>query len=134
MNRPPSARAGHASPATTVQVFGFNDCQDTRKALRFFAERRVQVHFVDLKERPPSKGELKRFGDRFGAACIDTESAAYQALRLRVALDSPQRLVERALSEPRLLKTPLVRRGGKVTIGLVPDDWQAWIDAEKKQA
>jgi arsenate reductase-like glutaredoxin family protein len=92
------------------------------------------VHFVDLKERPMSKGELRRFGDRFGAACIDTESAAYKALRLRVALDSPQRLVERALTEPRLLRTPLVRNGGKVTIGHVPDEWQAWVEAEKKQA
>jgi arsenate reductase-like glutaredoxin family protein len=118
----------------SIQIFGFTDCQDTRKAQRFFAERGIPVHFVDLKERPMAKGELKRFGDRHGAACIDTETAAYQALRLRVALDSPQRLVERALTEPRLLKTPLVRNGGKVTIGHALDDWQAWIDAETKQA
>jgi arsenate reductase-like glutaredoxin family protein len=117
-----------------VQIFGFHDCQDTRKARRFFAERRIAVHFVDLKERPPSKGELQRFGDRYGAACIDTESAAYKALRLRVALDSPQRLVERALAEPRLLRTPLVRNGPKVTVGHTPDEWQAWVDAEKKRA
>jgi hypothetical protein len=30
-----------------------------------------------------------------------------------------------------LLKTPLVRNGGKVTVGHASDDWQAWIDAEK---
>ena len=117
-----------------IQIFGYNDCQNTRKAQRFFAERRIPVHFVDLRERPMAKGELKRFGDRFGASCIDTESAAYKAMRLRVALDSPQRLVERALTEPRLLRTPLVRNGSKVTLGHAPDDWQAWLDAEKKQA
>ena len=118
-----------------VQVFGFHDCQDTRKALRFFAERRIGVHFVDLKERPASKGELKRFADRFGAAAvIDKESATYKAMGLRVALDSPRRLLERALTEPRLLRTPLVRNGGKVTIGQVPDEWQAWVDADRKQA
>jgi len=48
-----------------------------------------------------------------------------------VAGDSPQRLLDRALTEPRLLKTPLVRNGGKVTVGHASDDWQAWIDAEK---
>lgn len=118
-----------------VQVFGFHDCQDTRKALRFFAERRIQVHFVDLEERPASKGELKRFADRFGpAAVIDTEGAAYKAMGLRVALDSPQRLLERALTAPRLLRTPLVRNGGKVSIGHVPDEWQAWVEAAKQQA
>jgi arsenate reductase-like glutaredoxin family protein len=118
-----------------VQVFGFHDCQDTRKALRFFAERRIGVHFVDLKERPASKGELKRFADRFGAAAVvDTESATYKAMGLRVALDSPPRLLERALTEPRLLRTPLVRNGSKVTIGHVPDQWQAWVDAARAPA
>lgn len=116
----------------TVQIFGFRDCQDTRKAQRFFAERRVAVHFVDLDQRPAAKGELRRFAERFGAAAlVDREGARFKALGLRVAGDSPQRLVDRALTEPRLLRTPLVRNGGKVTIGHAPADWQAWVDAEK---
>ena len=45
--------------------------------------------------------------------------------------DSPQRLLDRALTDPRLLRTPLVRNGGKVTVGAAIDDWQAWVDAEK---
>ncbi|HTO13119.1 MAG TPA: ArsC/Spx/MgsR family protein [Candidatus Binatia bacterium] len=115
-----------------VQIFGFKDCQETRKAQRFFAERRVAVHFVDLAERPAAKGELRRFAERFGpAALIDKDGARYKALGLRVAGDSPQRLLDRALTEPRLLRTPLVRNGGKVTVGHAPDDWQGWIDAEK---
>lgn len=115
-----------------VQIFGFNDCPDTRKAQRFFAERRIAVHYVDLAERPASKGELRRFAERFGAAAlIDKEGARYKALGLRVALDSPARLLERALTEPRLLRTPLVRNGGKVTVGLASGDWQAWVDAAK---
>jgi len=113
----------------TIQVFGFRDCQATRKAQRFFAERRIAIHFVDLAERPAAKGELRRFAERFGpAALIDREGARFKALGLRVAGDSPQRLLDRALTEPRLLRTPLVRNGGKVTVGLTPDDWQAWLN------
>ena len=115
----------------TVQIFGFKDCQDTRKAQRFFAERRIALHFVDLDQRPAAKGELRRFVERFGAAAlVDREGARFKALGLRVAGDSPQRLVDRALTDPRLLRTPLVRNGGKVTIGYAPVDWQAWVDAE----
>jgi len=114
----------------TVQVFGFNDCQDTRKALRFFAERRIQAHFVDLGQRPASKGELRRFAEKFGpAALIDREGARFRALGLRVSGDSPQRLLERAETEPRLLRTPLVRIGRRVSIGHAPDDWRAALDA-----
>jgi arsenate reductase-like glutaredoxin family protein len=121
------------SPAPSIQIFGFNDCQDTRKAQRFFAERRIPVHYVDLQERPASKGELRRFAERFGAAAlIDKEGARYRAMGLRVALDSPERLLERALTEPRLLRTPLVRHGAKVSVGFAPADWQAWVDAAKQ--
>jgi len=115
-----------------IQIFGFRDCSDTRKAQRFFAERRIAVHFVDLDERPAAKGELRRFAERFDpAALVDREGARFRALGLRVTGDSPQRLLERALTEPRLLKTPLVRNGGKVTIGHAADDWQAWVDAAR---
>src|SRR5204862_2747198 len=116
-----------------VQIFGFTDCQETRKAQRFFKERGVTVHFVDMKERPAARGELGRFTQRFGAAAlIDREGARFKALGLRVAGDSPQRLLEKALTEPRLLRTPLVRCGGRVAIGHAPAAWQMGIDAEKQ--
>jgi arsenate reductase (glutaredoxin) len=132
LNSPPSARAGHAAPAPTIQVFGLLDCQDTRKAQRFFAERRIPVHFVNLKERPASPGELRRFVEKFGAAAlIDKEGPRYRALGLHVSGDSPQRVLARAETEPRLLRTPLVRCGHHVAIGHAPEQWQAWIDATK---
>ena len=116
----------------SIQIFGFRDCPATRKAQRFFSERRIAVHFVDLDERPASRGELRRFAERFGpAALIDREGARFKALGLRVSGDSPQRLLERALAEPRLLRTPLVRNGGKVTVGEAGGDWQGWLDAEQ---
>jgi arsenate reductase-like glutaredoxin family protein len=116
-----------------IQVFGFKDCQDTRKALRFFAERRIPVHFVNLDERPAARGELRRFQERFGAAAlIDRESPRFRARGLHVSGDSPERLLERALNEPRLLRTPLVRNGARVTVGPAPDEWRAWMEAQKE--
>lgn len=123
-----------AQPARqpTVQVFGFKDCQDTRKALRFFAERRVAVHFVDLAERPASRGELRRFQERFGApALIDRGQPRFRALGLHVSGDSPERLLARALTEPRLLRTPLVRSANRVSVGHAPEEWTAWLKADR---
>jgi arsenate reductase-like glutaredoxin family protein len=115
-----------------VQVFGFKNDAETRKALRFFSERRVPVHFVDLAERPASRGELRRFTERLGAAAIvDRESPRFRELGLRVSGDSPERLVERALTEPALLRTPLVRIGHRVGVGSAPDDWRAWLDGPR---
>lgn len=116
-----------------VQVFGFKNCQDTRKAQRFFAERRIPIHFVDLDERPASPGELRRFAEKFGAAAlINREHPRFRALGLHVGGASPQRLLDRATVDSRLLRTPLVRNGGKVTIGHQPDAWQQWVEAERQ--
>jgi arsenate reductase len=58
-----------------VQIFGIKKSADTRKALRFFSERRIRTHFVDLVEKPASLGELRRFAQKFGvAALIDKDS------------------------------------------------------------
>src|SRR2546426_5676433 len=85
-----------------------------------------------FRSRPATLGELRRFAGRFGAAAlIDRESPRFRALGLHVAGDSPERRLERALGEPRLLRTPLVRCEGKVAIGLSPQEWQTWVDAEK---
>jgi len=118
-----------------VQVFGFRDCQETRKALRFFSERRVAVHFVDMDEKPATRGELRRFAERLGAASlIDRGGRRFRDLGLRVAGDSPERLLQRALVEPRLLRTPLVRSGREVAVGARHEAWQGWIDAERRAA
>ena len=69
-----------------VQIFGIKKSSDTRKALRFFSERRIKTHFVDLNERAASLGELRRFAQKVGVgALIDSSSAAFQDLGLRHA-------------------------------------------------
>jgi arsenate reductase-like glutaredoxin family protein len=118
-----------------VQIFGFRNDAETRKAQRFFAERRIAVHFVDLDERPASPGELRRFAERLGAAAIvNRESPRFRALGLHVAGDSPERLLGRAVAEPRLLRTPLVRAGHRVSVGHAPAEWAAWIEADRQPA
>lgn len=113
-----------------VQIFGLKKSADTRKALRFFSERRVRAHFVDLVERDLAEGELQRFVQRFGIdALIDRESKRFHELGLRNASMSPGRWVERILTEPSLLRLPLVRRLGQppgLTVGLAEETWKDW--------
>lgn len=110
-----------------VQVFGVKKSADTRKALRFFAERRIKTHFVDLDERAASPGELKRFVQRFGIdRLIDRESRRFDELGLRHARLSDERWLEKLVDEPLLLTMPLVRNGNALTIGLAEQDWKAW--------
>lgn len=113
-----------------VQVFGVKKSADTRKALRFFAERRVKTHFVDLTERAASLGELRRFAQKFGVdRMIDKDSKRYDELGLRHARYSDDTWLDKLVDEPLLLRMPLVRNGNALTIGLAEADWKAWTTA-----
>ncbi len=114
-----------------VQIFGIKKSPDTRKALRFFAERRIRSHFVDLTERAPSPQELRRFTQRFGLeALLDRTSRAYLSLGLRHASMSEERWLDKLSEEPLMLRMPLVRQIGQgakgLTIGLAEDEWREW--------
>jgi arsenate reductase (glutaredoxin) len=110
-----------------VQIFGIRKNADTRKALRFFAERRVKTHFVDLQERPASLGELKRFAQKFGVeALIDRDSRRFAELGLGVARLSEERWLEKLVAEPLLLRMPLVRHGSQLTVGAGEETWRTW--------
>jgi len=105
-----------------VQVFGVRKSADTRAALRFFAERRIKVHFVDLNERAASVGELRRFADKFGLqTLLDRESHRFADLGRPVAT------LERLSLEPLLLRMPLVRHQQQLTVGLAETTWKEWV-------
>jgi arsenate reductase (glutaredoxin) len=113
-----------------VQVFGVKKNPDTRKALRFFAERRVKTHFVDLGERAASLGELRRFAQKFGvAALIDQSSKRFLDRGLRNARMSDDRWLDLLAEEPLILKMPLVRQQNRLSVGLAEAEWNGWMAA-----
>ena len=115
-----------------VQVFGVKKSAETRAALRFFAERRIKVHFVDLNERAAALGELRRFAQKYGvSALIDRESRRYAELGLHAARMSDERWLEKLSLEPLLLRMPLVRHLHQLSIGAAPDIWDEWYAASK---
>ena len=111
-----------------VQVFGIKKSAETRKALRFFAERRIKTHFVDLNERAASLGELRRFAQKFGVdAILDRNSKRFAELGLRQAMYSPDHWLTRLVDEPLMLRMPLVRNGNKLSVGDAEAEWKAWL-------
>ena len=112
-----------------VQIFGTKKSADTRKALRFFAERRVKTHFVDLAERAASPGELKRFAQKFGAeALVDRASRRFAELGLGPARYGDERWIAILADEPLLLRQPLARWQYRLTVGSAEPEWTAWAE------
>lgn len=110
-----------------VQIFGTKKSAATRKAQRFFSERRVRVHFVDLAQRAASPGELRRFVQKFGVgALVDRDAKRFTQLGLAHASYGDERWLQILADEPLLLRQPLVRNGAQLTIGDAEATWKEW--------
>ena len=114
-----------------VQIFGTKRCAETRKAERFFKERHVPVHAVDLAQKGMSAGELRNVAARVGGmeALIDREGARYVAKGLKYAAPTGPRIEALLVADPLLLRTPIVRAGGRATVGYAPETWASWLAA-----
>jgi arsenate reductase-like glutaredoxin family protein len=112
----------------SVQIFGYEDSQATRAAQRFFKERRVAIHFVNLKQRPIAPGELQRFVQKLGAAALlDVNGKAYRDVGLGYMRLDADEVAARLLANPRLLLLPLVRFGNDLSAGPAEPTWKAWL-------
>jgi len=131
--RAAAARAGRrgydsemADPS--VQIFGHERDQGTRAAMRFFKERRVAIHLVDLTRKPIARGEIRRFVDRFGVrALFDETSKAYRDRGLGHLRMDDAEMIERLLRDQALLRLPLVRFGNEVAVGRDEATWKRWF-------
>jgi arsenate reductase len=112
--------------APSIQIFGIKKSFDTQKAERFFKERRIPVHFVDLSEKGFSPGELKAIQEVIPwNELIDTSSPIYKKRQMQyLSVD----WYEEVLENPTLVKMPVVRYGKKVTLGYQPEIWKTWLE------
>jgi arsenate reductase-like glutaredoxin family protein len=114
-----------------IQIFGIKNSSASRAAERFFKERRVAFHFVDLKQRPMTPGEMKRFVDKFGwDNLLDTESSGYADAGLKYLKLSDADRLARTERDPKLLRLPLIRSGNQLSVGANEQAWLAMLTVE----
>lgn len=110
-----------------IQIFGNSKCFDTKKAQRYFKERNIKFQYIDLKEKPMSKGEFSSVVNGVGGAdnIINPKAKDQETVNLiKYLLDSQKE--EKLLENQQVLITPVVRNGKKATVGYQPDIWKNW--------
>ena len=119
-------------PAMDVQLYGLPKSKTTRKAQRFFSERRVPVGFHDLRKRAPTPGELRKWVQRFGVeAVLDPDSPSYKEQGLQFVSAGEDSWLQRMAADPGILALPLVRAGRELAVGDDPQAWQRIVDEQK---
>ena len=110
-----------------IQIFGTKKCFDTKKAERYFKERRIKYQMIDLMEKGMSRGELASVAQAVKGLdnLLDPDAKDRQTLALVNCLadaDRPNKVFE----NQQLIKTPVVRNGRQATVGYRPDVWKTW--------
>ena len=107
-----------------IQIFGKNKCFDTKKAERYFKERRIKYQFVDVGRYGMSRKELESVRAAVGLdAMIDEKDQDYPMIAY---LASTEAKMEKLFEDPWLIKTPVVRNGRQATVGYCPEVWKSW--------
>ena len=107
-----------------IQIFGKSKCFDTKKAERYFKERRVKFQSIDLLRYGMSSGEFQSVKNAVGLEAMIDEGAKNAEILKFLAFDSAKE--QKLIENPALMKTPVVRNGRKATVGYCPDIWKDW--------
>jgi len=114
-----------------IQIFGVKKSFDTQKAERFFKERGISYHFVDLKEKSFSAGELKAISEVVSwEKLIDPTSPVYQKRQMQYLVVD---WFEEVLQNPTLVRMPVVRWGKRVSVGYTPEIWKEWLTSSEHE-
>ncbi len=107
-----------------IQIFGRNKCFDTKKAERYFKERRIKYQYVDLDRYGMSRRELESVRAAVGLKAMLNEKDPDYPLVQYLASDEAK--LEKLFDCPWLIKTPVVRNGKQATVGCCPEVWKTW--------
>jgi len=107
-----------------IQIFGKPKCFDTKKAERWFKERRVKYQYVDLLKKGMSRGELQSVRNAVGLEALIAKNAPGSELLTYLAHDADK--FEKLFEEPDKIQTPVVRNGKQATAGYCPEVWETW--------
>lgn len=110
-----------------IQIFGTKKSFDTKKAQRYFKERRIPFQFIDLREKEMSKGELRSVLQAVGGieAVVDPKAKDQDTVALISYIAESQKF-DKLLENQQVLREPIVRNGRAATVGYEPDTWASW--------
>ncbi len=110
-----------------IQIFGKSKCFDTKKAERYFKERRISYQFIDVIQYGFSPKEFDSVLRAVGGVdrLIDWGNKSQEITNMKY-MDDSRAKEDKIFDDPRLMRTPVVRNGKIATVGYCPDEWARW--------
>lgn len=116
-----------------IQIFGTSKCKVTRAAQRFFADRRIPVQMIDVREKNLSPGELASVARAVGGVRLlyDAEGTRARDRGLHHLGPDDARITALLLEDAALLRTPIVRDGRRAAVGAAEATWKLFAEGAR---
>ena len=110
-----------------IQIFGKSKSFDTKKAERWFKERRIKFQSIDLVRYGMSGKEFDSVLQAVGGIdeLIDWDSKSPEVTLMKYMEDKRAK-EDKVFDQPELMKAPVVRNGKEATVGFRPEIWETW--------
>ena len=110
-----------------IQIFGKSKCFDTKKAERYFKERRIPFQSIDVIRYGMAPREFDSVLRAVGGVdnLIDW-NVKHPDINLMKYMDDAAAKEDKVYDNPKLMKTPVVRNGKQATVGYCPEVWESW--------
>ncbi|MEL6350297.1 MAG: Spx/MgsR family RNA polymerase-binding regulatory protein [Cyanobacteria bacterium J06627_28] len=101
----------------SLKVYGIPNCGTCKKAIAWLDEQGIAYDFINTKEQPPSKAQIKKWVAALTARPMrNTSGLSYRALGEEKKEWSDEKWVEAFAEDAMLLKRPLFEKEGKAVM------------------
>jgi arsenate reductase (glutaredoxin) len=122
-----------------IRVYAYDKCSTCRDALKFLAARGIQPEVIPIRERPPTKADLKRMLEYLGGELrrlFNTSGQDYKALNMKDKLPgmSGTEVLDLLSRNGNLVKRPFLLTKNAGAVGFKEDEWLTVIRSLKRNA
>ncbi len=106
-----------------IRVFGLKNCDTCRKALKELKSSGQGAELIDVRATPLTSAELEEFSTTFGGELINQRSKTWREM---TESERSMSQIDLLRAHPAVMKRPVVKGGGKLTMGWTAKTKAAW--------
>lgn len=111
-----------------VRVYSYEKCSTCRNALKFLEDQKIPHEVIPIKDKPPTKADLKTMLGHVGALrkLFNTSGLVYKAKNLKDRMDdlTEAEAFTMLAEEGMLVKRPFVLTDKGGAVGFKADEWR----------
>lgn len=110
-----------------MKIYCYSKCGTCKKALQYLDSKNIKYELLPIREKPPSKEEIKLMLNQYGVKRLfNTSGRDYRELNIKEKLPkmSEEEVIKLLNKNGNLIKRPFLIDKNKLLIGFKEEEWE----------